>query len=52
VTTGGCIEPQDLTEWHDFIEFERQKSHTPDALKALNSQMSYVPTQVWVAIAA
>ena len=52
VTTGDCIEPQNLTEWHDFIEFERQKSHTPDALRALNSQMNYVPTQVWEAIAA
>jgi len=44
--------PTDLTEWLDFIKSERQKSHTPDALRALNSQMSYVPTQVWEAIAA
>jgi hypothetical protein len=44
--------PPDLTEWRDFITSERQKFHTPEAIRAMSSQMGYVPSGVWEAIAA
>ena len=42
----------DLAEWRDFIESERQKNHTADSLRAMSSQMDFVPSRVWEAIAA
>jgi hypothetical protein len=42
----------DLAEWRDFIESERQKKHTADSLRAMSSQMDFVPSRVWEAIAA
>jgi hypothetical protein len=51
-----CASPQnsviDLAEWRDFIESERQKPHSPDSLRAMSSQMDFVPSTVWEAIAA
>jgi hypothetical protein len=43
--------PVDLTEWADFIKYERQKSHTPDSLRLLRGDLNYIPSQVWEAIA-
>ena len=44
--------PVDFTEWLDFIKSERQKSHTIDSLRVLRDDLSYVPHEIWEAIAA
>ncbi len=42
----------DLTDWLDFIELERQKSHTSDSIQVLRVGLNYVPSEIWEAISA
>ncbi len=39
-------------EWRDFIQSERLKNHSAETIQTMKSQMTYVPHEIWDAIAA